>query len=361
MLIEIGKDIVDRSDKGDVFAIQILEYLGMAYQNCKHIVFADKHLVVRIVNSKVLSDKIKNVYRKIQSVLATEIFPVRDYLNYWIKLLFSGTSERQNHIVLMNVRDFVNFEFYEESHLLAENIYDCKFYEQIGKYYLRENNLKWIDICFFMLQGGGSPTCRVYHEEIIKKQHLCLAILDSDKRYPKSTREGGTYKLVKKEDVKAAKPCNCMFEQLKFVREIENLIPKCYLCKRYANEEVIKKKIDLSFFDLKDGLMPKTLWYAEAIEYYKKIFSGDAEVLTNISIYEAKKRGLKKEEFCSQIKNDKPLVPGLKDKVMECFLDDNPNDAISSLTPDTGNQRNEWNRIGKLIAIWGCAPKRSAI
>lgn len=360
MLIEIGKDIVEAAEKKDAFACQVLEYLGMAYRNCKHIVFADKLLMAKIISLNTLSDDAKNVFKNIQSVLVTEIFPMRDHLQFWVKLFLSGNSERQDHIVLMNLNDYKTIELYEESHLLAENIFDCKFYEQMGLYYLRENNLQWADISLFFLQGGGTPTCRVYHDEIIRKQHFCLAILDSDKPYPKSSKEGETYKLVKKEDSKAAKPCNCMFEQLKYVREIENLIPSSYLSRKYLHEFVVKKKVDLCFFDLKDGLMPKVLWNQEAVDYYKQLFAADSTIISEINRFMELKTGKNKEDYCSLIKDEKAIVSGLRDKIMENFLDDSPDDNISNMTPDPNGQRKEWNRIGKLVALWGCAPRYKA-
>lgn len=355
MLIEIGKDIVEAAQRGDEEALRILYYLGMAFRNKKHVVFSEPLLLKAILNIKLLPVESRNVFVYILGKYTTMIKPLLDELQFRTKLMLKGRSEKRTDMLLMNLNDFRDFELYEETHLLAENIFDCRFYHQIGLYYIRDKRLNDVTLCSFLLQGGGAASCRVYREEANIKQHFCLAIMDSDKGYPKCNKVADTtYGKVKKEE-NSLKPLNCMCEKLQYTREVENLIPSSYLKKKYSNMDLIKTGVDLSYIDMKHGLEPKLLWYSDAIDYYRKLFASVPAVVSSINTYEQIKNGKKKDDYCAQVKGQ-IIINGLGDKVTELFLDDNPRNSISQMEPNSGNQRKDWARIGRLVAQWCCAP-----
>ena len=250
MLIEIGKDIVEAAQKEDEEAMRILNYLGMAFRNKKHIVFSNPPLLQAIIKIDKLPIETKNVFVYILGKYSTVIRPLLDELQFCTKLMLTGKSERRSDIILMNLNDFKDFELYEETHLLAENIFDCKFYHQIGLHYIKENQLREVSSCLFSLQGGGAASCRVYREEANRKQHFCIALMDSDKGYPKCTKVADTtYGKVKWED-DTLRPTNCICEKLQYTREVENLIPVPYIRKKYQHTDLIKTGVDLSYIDM---------------------------------------------------------------------------------------------------------------
>lgn len=355
MLIEIGKDIVEAAQRGDEEALRILNYLGMAFRNKKHIVFSEPIILKDILKIKDLPLETLNVFVYILGKYTTVIKPLLDELQFRVKLMLSGRSEKLTDMLLINLNSFRNIELYEETHLLAENLFDCKFYHQIGLHYIQEKRLKEVSLSSFLLQGGGAASCRVYREEAYLKQHFCLAIMDSDKGYPKCNKVlDTTYGKVKKEE-NSLNPLNCMCEKLNYTREVENLIPYSYLRTKYSNMELIKTGVDLSYIDIKQGLEPKLLWFSDAVDYYRKLFSAVPAVLSSINTYELIKRGKKKDDYCAQVKG-KVIINGLGDKVTELFLDDNPGNSISRMVPTSDNQRKDWARIGRLVAQWCCAP-----
>lgn len=356
MLIEIGKDIVESAKRKEETALRTLNYLGMAYRNKKHIVYAEQPLLSEVINIKELLPETRNVFLYIQGKLTTVIFPLRDFLKFRTKLMLTGRSERLPDLLLMNLNDFKEFELYEEAHLLSENIFDCKFYKQIGIHYLNNNNINEVSINLFPLQGGGATSCKVYREEAEMKQHYCLAILDSDKGFPGcKKKKDTTYDKVDKVD-ESLHPINCKCACLKYTREIENMIPSVYLKRKYHDKDLIKANVDLSYIDLKSGLLPKLLWYNEAITYYKKLFSNVPAVLAEINRFEVLRTTKNNREvYCKDVK-DQIIINGLGDKTLELFLDDNPDDSISKMLPDNNNQHRDWELIGRLIVQWCCAP-----
>lgn len=356
MLIEIGKDIVESAKRKEETALRTLNYLGMAYRNRKHIVYAEQPLLTELINLKDLLPETRSVFLYIKGKMSTVILPLRDFLNFRTKLMLTGRSERLPDLLLMNLNDFKDFELYEEAHLLSENIFDCKFYKQIGLHYLINNKINEVSINLFPLQGGGATSCKVYKEEAESKQHYCLAILDSDKGFPScKKKKDTTYDKVNKVD-ENMHPVNCKCECLKYSREVENLIPSAYLKRKYNDKDLIKAKIDLSYIDLKSGLLPKILWFNEAISYYKKLFSNVPAVLAEINRYEALKTTKKnKDDYCKDVK-DQSIINGLGDKIIELFLDENPDNSISLMLPDNNNQHRDWEIMGRLIVQWCCAP-----
>lgn len=355
MLIEIGKDIVEAAQKGNIEALRILNYLGIAFRNQKHIVFSEPTLLKEILKIKDLPLDTRNVFVCILGKYATVIKPLLDELQFRAKLTLSGRSEKLTDMLLINLNNYRDIELYEETHLLAENLFDCKFYHQIGLHYIRDNRLKEITLCSFLLQGGGAASCRVYKEEANNKQHFCLAVMDSDRGYPKCTKVADTtYWKVKKEEV-SLKPITCYCDKLQYSREVENLIPTTYLRKKYSNMDLIKAEVDMSYIDIKNGLEAKLLWFSDAIEYYRKLFASDSAVISSINNCEQLKNGKKKDDYCVLVKGQ-VLISGLGDKVTESFLDDNPGDSISQMSPISDNQRKDWKKIGRLVAQWCCAP-----
>ena len=355
MLIEIGKDIVEAAQKGNKDALRILNYLGMAFRNKKHIIFAEPAILKAVISIESLSLDTKSVFIYILSKYTTIIKPLLNQLQFRAKLMLTGRSEKHPNLILMNLNDFPDFELYEETHLLCENIFDCKFYRQIGLHYLRENNFKDVTLCLYPLQGGGAASCRVYREEVILKHHFCLALMDSDKGYPKCKKEAETtFGKVKKES-DTLKPLNCLCERLQYTREIENLIPDTYIKRKYRDKELVKANVDMAYIDIKNGLSAKLLWFSEAVDYYRRLFASVPTIVSSIDKYEKKKNVLKKEDYYHDV-NEHFLIKGLGEKVTEAFLDDNPDDKISKMSPTSENQRKDWSRMGMLVAQWCCAP-----
>lgn len=355
MLIEIGKDIIEAAKKENKDALRTLNYLGMAFRNKKHIVFSEPAQLKEVRNINLLPLDTRNVFTYILSKYTTVIRPLLSLLQFRAKLVLTGKSQRLPNLLLMNLNDFKNFELYEETHLLCENIFDCKFYRQIGLHYLMDNNFKEVNLCLFPLQGGGAASCRVFREEASLKQHFCLALMDSDKGYPKCKKETDTTFGKVKKEADTLKPLNCFCERLQYTREIENLIPDTYIRIKYHDSELVKANVDMSYIDIKNGLSPKLLWFSEAIEYYRKLFANVPNIVSSINKFDQTRQNLKKEDYYHNV-NNQTIIKGLGEKVTEDFLDDNPDNKISEMRPTTENQRKDWSRMGSLVAQWCCAP-----
>lgn len=146
-----------------------------------------------------------------------------------------------------------------------------------------------------------------------------------------------------------------MCERLQYTREIENLIPDTYIRRKYHDKELVKANVDMAYIDIKNGLSAKLLWFSEAIDYYRKLFAGNPAIVSSIDNYEQTKHGLKKEDYYHNVK-EQFIIKGLGEKVTEDFLDDNPDDNISMMSPTSEGQRKDWSGMGMLVAQWCCAP-----
>lgn len=351
MLIEICEDIIAEVENGKGDAISTLEKIGLAYKYGKHIVFLKVELYDRIINSNYVSEYIKNLFRQIRSknYLIGEIIKS---VTFFAQVTFKESTQRRDNCIIINPKDNYSFEFYEETHFLVENLLDVKFYEYCLKYYKRNNNIQ-IEYSYYPLLGGGSTIAKVYELEINLKQHFCLAIVDSDRKYPKGGN-GDTAKLLLDADKK--KPFNCKCYMMEKVMEIENLLPTSVV-EQSTNKKIPLPKEALSFFDYKKGLCIDKLLNKELLQHWKEKLNGTEyyEGLTEIE-GETTKTDFEIEKY----KNQK-LIEGFGPNVLgECLK---YKKELKAITKEdlTDAQEEEWNKIGKLFFEWTCAlsPKRT--
>lgn len=355
MLIEICKDVIDRVENGDKNAISTLEKIGLAYKYGKHIVFLKVELYDIIKESVYVSEYIKNLFGQIISK-NLDIGSIRQSVTFSAKVTFDESTQREDSCIIINPSNNNSFEFYEETHFLVENLMDVKFYEYCLGYYKRNQGFKIVN-SYYPLLGGGSTIAKVYELEIELKQHFCLAIVDSDRKYPNSSK-GNTANLLLDKDKN--KPFNCKCYMIENVMEIENLLPTSVV-EQSTNKKIPLPKETLSFFDYKKGLCIDKLLNKELLQHWKEKLNGTEyyEGLTEIE-GETTKTDFEIEKFKEKYKNQK-LIEGFGPNVLgECLK---CVDELNAITKEdlTDAQEEEWNKIGKLFFEWTCAlsPKRT--
>lgn len=354
MLIELCNDIANDACNGKKKALEVLFYISMAYRMGKHLVFLP-HSVVETIRKSQLPDNLRRLYTSIgkqtsslgilsRKISVKIVVTQKDYVG----------SENQK-ILVFNPYCNMQYELYEETHLLTENLQDSDFYLALVTYYKRKYRLNSFAVCFFPLQGGGDTIRKFLENEIFLAQHACLAIVDSDKKY-ENAKKGDTYKKLK-EVLERNKYEFCDLYCMDKVREIENLIPYRMLrdISQYKSNRLIKENFDfdMSYFDMKDGILAKQLSDTKFVSYWRNNLQVNHKSIASIIKYEvlAKTKRKKTKKSVKEV-----ILPGFGSKVLEVFLKNCRNNLMRTTDEDlTEAQRNEWENIGKTIFEWCCS------
>lgn len=364
MYIEISRELVTSAEKGNRHAVEMLIRLSITIKYGKHIVFTGLRLLDRIINLGSLEDHEKVQYKRIKNNYAV-IGAVCNKLDFKAVVLISGENCRTRHCILINANKAEKLEVYEECHLLTENLLDGEFFEYLVREYVKTLGTT-AHINYMPQMGGGNTIAKVYKMEIDRGQHFCVAILDSDKKFP-SAGYGETFKALKKEDkdeylgdpgFDGQYAFNCSYYVMDELRELENLIPIEVLktMNNVKNKPLMQMNFDMSYHDMKEGLLAAKINVGDYQKYLDKLFAFDPALVSAIDFYAEYRNQCCscKEEYekdCGRTK----LVEGLGSKIMEQVLQTaRPALATKTFSNLTSSQQTEWINIGKKVFEWSC-------
>lgn len=365
MYIEISREVVTFAEHNNRYAIEMLEKLALAVKYNKHIVFTGLRLLDRILKIDSLDALTKNQYSKIRNRYST-IGALIHKLDFRAVVLMSGENCRTKRRILINSAKAEKLEVYEECHLLTENLQDGEFFDYLVKEYTKKLGTS-SSFCYMPQMGGGSTIAKVYKMEIERGQHFCLSILDSDKRYPKCGK-GDTYSLLKKVDKDkylgdkdgsdGQYAFNCSYYVMDELRELENLIPHEVLktMSDIKDTPLMQMSFDMSYHDMKDGLLARKVNIGDYQTYLDGLFSFDQSIVENIDFCAAYRQQCCscKEDFdkdCGKWK----IVEGLGSNIMKMVLE-TAKDAMkqTDFSKLSASQQKEWENIGKKVFEWCC-------
>lgn len=240
--------------------------------------------------------------------------------------------------------------------LLGENLEELFIYKCMGEYYLQAQNLQ-INIYYKKLHGGGD-TLRLVWEEEAEQENLCLAFLDSDKKWP----EGGLGETLKKviASHKGKKYCTANFVYSEEYREIENMIPLEILNIVSQNntdwsqgfkdvEMIVKGGKDTQYYDIKNGI---------SLKKYLKLQDKSGEkkyVDMQLSCLYPQKTDL--DLIMKGSQETTILLHGLGDNVLKrCteYMEQHHESLLKNISLDPVLKQ-EWLKIGKEVVNWTCA------
>lgn len=367
MRIEISESLVTHAERGEDLAMQILQNLSQCQLKAYHVVWAKRNLLRRIVNLDGLSAIDKRVYSSILSSWATSAAEIHK-IDYHILITYDQSTQRGNPSIV-NPNEVPHFNYDFKVNMLVENILDADLYKYIGKFYLRQNSFTNISIAFESIPGGGSCTAQKYQDYIDNKEMFCVCLLDGDKKYSVALTGirgvtvpyGETYKKVKRID-EMYLPFNCVCNGTEDVCEVENLIPVSFYTSdvRYEQADIVQKgiSIDLSYYDLKRGLLQKRLTQPCISAYWETVFSAYPDIIDIIQFCEDFRNNCENSSEYSKSCGEQAILRGFGDDLLKHTLDNHAAE-LEEVTPAelTDSQRSEWNSIGKLIVEWCCAVK----
>lgn len=356
MYLKIESDIIDKAlDKRDEISIDVLRQAALATRNGKHIVVIKNSDVIKLLSNKELFSKYElSSFDKIGKMY-TQISSLEEKMEVKVLITYSQCTKKTSNIIYINPNETRSFEFFEETHLLTENLDDAFFFENLVKYYQRKERIKRCSSCSYNLMGGGNTTADVIEYEKKLKQHFVFSVIDSDFHFQGDTHLGDTAK--KTQDRLKDNPFNCSFYVMNKVCEVENLIPhEClYKNSNFKNHRIIKNphKFDMSFFDMKDGVHIQYLYSDDGFNYWSKELNN--HILANKFNPINKDRKKKTKEQFKQIYKEKVLIEGFGSQILSESLKILPQILpiveAEHLTP---SQEHEWTEIGKRIFNWCC-------
>ena len=363
MFIEISRELVTAAERNNHQAIEMLIKLSHAIKYNKHIVFAGAKLLDRIISLNALDGHERQPFMKVRRHYSV-IGALSRKIDFRTVVLVNGNNCRTKSRILLNANKTDRFEIYEECHLLTENLQDGDFFKYLVDAYIKTIGTKG-NIEYMPLMGGGATIAKVYEMEINKEQHFCVAILDSDKKYP-TCGKGDTFKTLKRVDGdlyldedgnNGQRAFNCSYYVMEDLRELENLIPISVL-KSMATVSampLMQMSFDMSFYDMKEGLWACKINFGDYQDYLDRLFSFDANIVADIDFCADYRRLCDtKDEFekgCGRMK----IAGGLGSKIMEQVLKNaGPALAANSFSGMSVSQQHEWRNIGKKIYEWCC-------
>lgn len=369
MLIEVRRDILDQAindaNSSTNDAAVFLSEVAFAVKRGKHIVY------VPALNGDIdLSTNLKKVIGKNAVALLqssqrnrSKFRSIIDKLNTKAVCSYGEVTPEGNFtkVIHINPSRMVGFEVGVETHVIGENISDVTMFDILFDYYASSHRLKDVSRCFYPLMGGGDTTCKVYENECEYQHHFCLVITDSDFKLP--CEEGKELENLEKESTaskvmdvhKSYKSPVCDFYHMRYVSEIENLIPKA-IYKEYGSNhlQTIVLDHDYSFFDMKKGLDFYRLRKQEHYNYWTTIYTNDADFSEFNSL------SAQHVDFSTfkEAAKGKFVLPGWGYDILKNILD------ISTLVKTmrktkrvdlSESQHKEWTKIGELMFNWTCA------
>lgn len=355
MILTVETDVIDAVSASNDIAIDVLRQCAIAIDRGKHIIEIKYTDVIKLLNMtdkfsrKELAAFDKARMKYFQLAYLKSVMCVRCIIS------FKNKTENKDGIIYINPNENRCFEFFEETHLLVENIEDAFFYRYLSDYFQRRYKTRSCNLCSYKLMGGGNTTSKVIEYEIDLQEHFVLSIADSDKHFDGDAHLGETASKIK--CCLSNNPFNCHLYYMTKVCEIENLIPFKYISDNpnYKGHILVtdQKGFNRSYFDMKDGVHYSYMFTDKGFNYWSTQLShlADANVFAQI---DTDRKSLSKEDFNVKHKG-KHLFDAFGTQILTQSLERMKSDkAIVTDADLTSEQQFEWETIGNLITSWCC-------
>lgn len=340
-----------------------IQHILCAHSEGKHIVISDKKFLKKLADKESLGTRNRNAAQNISQKIR-ELFPLKEKVGYYCKVDMSSISTKiikndpDDSFFVVGCCFFTDSSKTQLTKLLCEDINDYKIYEKIAQNFKFSQKLPGININFEVINGGGA-NIRNNFEQIKLTERLCLCLLDTDKKHPKSSIGSTAGKFNPS--------CTSSLCQYYIIEshEVESLIPMGII-----EEAILQKKLDSSYlyaheqlnalvsyspnikqhFDHKMGI---TINEAKKLdEKYQDNFW--KEPLTNAPNF--KRRGKCLQKMSCDCKNSCFAVPGFSTRLLDVSAEvllKISQSKLDELIPEL--LKREWDNIGRQLFSWGCA------
>lgn len=351
-------------------ALEGLRCLGFARRHGRNFLLGERATFRQINAASPFSEEINAVYRKVEERL-TATHAALSHVNTLVRVVGdrygppeqrvqAGRSELRVPVSCLRVPERAS-----QPILLAENLSDCFFYEQVGYAWGARQGAGTFRLELDLVQGGGSATAGQY-AYFQAQCRPCLCILDSDRRAP-GAAVGTTAQRALDSDSSDC-PLTAVF--VLTVREIENLVPSRIMwelvdsgaLQRPAVTSVTSIEASTAcelrlYADLKEGqalcsLMGISIDSTGEVDYWRH-HSGALSQLPHCSA------DCSRDWRCDQERCACEVVASLGGTLLQSALAHmgrlSPHKVDEAVGPV---ERSEWNRVGQTVFSWGLASDR---
>lgn len=364
MLFYIAPEVISLAQSDDSETIKLLNRLGHSRYNDFNIILAEREGLDILRNLESLDRSAKRSYHEAYIKL-TSLFTLLDIIGLQIHVVH-GTKEILNiegkTIIKIPYTELnIGTHFFGTS-ILFENISEQRFYNHITDWYRNVNSLRSIESSYQPLNGGGNCISDVFLDIQKRGDRFCLAILDSDQKYPNSNF-GDTAKRLIKIFVETGF-CNFLVIN---TRECENLAPLNIL------QEICQGNVDweLGIDEIRmiHEVMPSAILYVDYKKGFKEKNIYDSANPDFINFYKTilQSTGLLTEEQYEIIRtreeesfktNNRVIIHSIGHEVLDRIIENLDVKRTNNLTVSNHSPENllqEWSRIGKQILDWTCS------
>lgn len=367
MLFYLTNSLIASPEDADYNEIRkCVRKLATAVTESKHLLMGD-YEVIRHFNQifRTAEDEESRLFNRLELHEAFRSIPQE--ITYYVEIVrdnpldtrFDGSLS----IAQIKYDNFDDSRATQETVLLGEDTRDCEFYEHIYRWYVRMHKPTLLYHKMDATLGAGGHTS----DQILKvrkNKRPCLAIVDTDKKYPSHVVDANTT-CKKCQSIKENKIYKLHILQ---VQEIENLLPLEYIeWNRFNDVGLINKQhfdkllnnahteYILQFLDLKEGIKKKNI----SGDYLYKTFAMYCFIHNDLI-----NLGQSFDEYLASINDEdyiqRPLQSSLMKHVLEEVLKKEKQGIV--LSPYLFDyQETEWKNIGQLLLDWGCARSNEAI
>ena len=356
--------IVKKSDSIFPTIKRSIRLLAMSTFECMHLLRGDEN-VLSYYEKEFVGDDVAYpiIHYLVERPTTANVIP-SDICNYIevINGVPRDTVKDGHHIKQVNYDYFTDSSKVQPMRIAVEDLDDCKFYDYVLYWYLKENSLKF-SYEYTPVPGGGS-NMEDNVKDILQRGFMVTCIADSDKKFkeqaddPESTGykcsritcpEGGIYYFL-----------------MLNVHELENLIPHNHFNALKWIEQGLKDKNDffhlcgkaesdqlLPYFDIKEGIKKKHI-KALGASYYAY-----AERCCNL--HPTLMGGKSFKDYYDSLASDEDYVyPRLRKRLMNDLADGYKTRSLPYPILMV-YQFDEWNRIAKLLLDVACAKNPEAM
>lgn len=368
MLIEVCENVLakalDKNDKDREQALEVIRHLCLAIRKNCHLIHIPQ-LSLKIINS-LNAELSKSEIKALNFVYAKrrDLNALSSQLSVKMIVSYDEASRHEIGTIFLNPSTSSHVELYEECHLLAENIHDTEFYRIVTKVIQKSRHIDTAvyQTCFYPVQGGGVTLKDVYKLECQLEHHLCLAIIDCDKKWPNCNENGNTAKKFEEEIGPIGMSLLSEYYIMKMVSEIENMIPIDVLSKFSSPKQknFLKNHYQvLPWCDMKKGLEYKILYDKTAYKEWKMELPTEIQWATVDALMSSSKDKKDYERKVKQMQFPLAYDPWGTTIMASVLYPDRKHSGkydlystdISKLHP---NQKTEWEEIGWKIFCWTC-------
>ena len=376
MLYVINEVISDHFASGRATAADVngIEHLTMGVAEGSHRIGGPRKTLQRLAENIVIPERARRVFARAAGRVSEEGRLRYQLPTYGLVVTGRGPGSRvtsrhdgRQRVVEFPLPWFVDSTRAQRTALLGENFTDVNVLEIMARTALAIDNLPYLPLRFFPMNGGGGSTGDVL-DSLVRDERLCVCVVDSDRVCPNGML-GPTAQAVQRFRDMAAYPAVEVLETRG--RDLENSLPLAFYQNQYRSlpnclpmTEMLARltvagRHDLRFhIDIEQDIRLRRL-FAHAPGTEARLFwDTNLNVICGLVVPPPSTFPCLASGVCQYQRPDPCRcvallgnTQGILEQFAECHKNDTGQAIARMLSPE---ERQEWTRLGLAVASWCC-------